>query len=123
MVINIMEIRNKIVMDIRAFFRIKELLVKLGGEGTSKTGPHWLVTQHFKSKNLLNFFLGDNVYSLTGESFKGAYAKVLKVTSNNQVYALKIEKPACHWEYYICKEIRRRLNADSVGIFVIEKLV
>lgn len=51
--------------------------------------------------------------SLLSEIGKGSYARVVKVRSDSEnaiERALKIQKPACAWEWYISKEIQHRLK-------------
>lgn len=66
---------------------------------------------------LIQLFLGDESFTILGEIGKGAYAKVLKASnsSGKNTVALKIEKPACRWEYYIAKEIQSRVPPKFVS--------
>jgi len=51
--------------------------------------------------------------TLLNEIGKGSYARVMKVRSDGEnavERALKIQKPACAWEWYISKEIKYRLK-------------
>ena len=60
-------------------------------------------------------FPGNNKYNIIGEIGKGSYARILKlqdVKVSSQSIALKQQKPACPWEFYISKEIQRRLKTD-----------
>lgn len=44
---------------------------------------------------------------------KGSYARVVRARTadeNSEHRALKIQKPSCPWEWYICKEIQHRLK-------------
>lgn len=54
---------------------------------------------------------------------KGSYARVVKVAlADNKTVekALKIQKPACMWEWYISKEIQYRLKfPEKVNNFII----
>lgn len=56
-----------------------------------------------------------------GDLGKGAYGRVVKVRSDCEKAtdkALKVQKPACLWEWYIGKEIQHRLNdAEKVNHF------
>ena len=50
---------------------------------------------------------------LLSEIGKGSYARVVKVrpdVENAVERALKVQKPACVWEWYISKEIQHRLK-------------
>lgn len=61
-------------------------------------------------------FLGNNKYTVVGEIGKGSYARILKlqdVKEPSKAIALKQQKPACPWEYYISKEIQRRLSTEG----------
>ncbi|CAH0386427.1 unnamed protein product [Bemisia tabaci] len=59
--------------------------------------------------------LDDETYSIIGEIGKGSYARVVKATYGRQNVALKVQKPACPWEWYICKEIQHRLNSKNIA--------
>jgi hypothetical protein len=61
-------------------------------------------------------FEGSEVYTVLGEIGKGAYARVVKATeeSSKRVCALKVEKPPCVWEYYICSQLKLRLPPIKV---------
>lgn len=54
-----------------------------------------------------------------GEIGKGSYARIVKAKLNDKSAlerALKIQKPACYWEWYIGKEIQHRLqNSEMVN--------
>lgn len=44
---------------------------------------------------------------------RGSYARVVRARTadeNSEHRALKIQKPSCPWEWYICKEIQHRLK-------------
>lgn len=59
------------------------------------------------------FKLGPNKMTLINEIGKGSYARVVKVRPDGEnavERALKIQKPACAWEWYISKEIKHRLK-------------
>lgn len=59
------------------------------------------------------FKLGHNKMLLLSEIGKGSYARVVKVrpdVENAVERALKVQKPACVWEWYISKEIQHRLK-------------
>ncbi|CAH1405988.1 unnamed protein product [Nezara viridula] len=76
----------------------------------------------FKTSNVPNFSksikLGDDSYSIQGEIGKGAYARVMKATKGNNTVALKVEKPACRWEFYIAKEIQTRVPPKLAILFM-----
>lgn len=58
-------------------------------------------------------YLGNNKMTFLNELGKGAYARVIKARvddKNGTEMALKIQKPACTWEWYISKEIQQRLK-------------
>jgi len=51
--------------------------------------------------------------TLLSEIGKGSYARVVKVRPDGEnaiEKALKIQKPACAWEWYISKEVQHRLK-------------
>ncbi|XP_012270079.1 uncharacterized protein LOC105694202 isoform X2 [Orussus abietinus] len=56
--------------------------------------------------------LGTDVYELETCLGKGTYGKVFKAfnSQTHQTVALKTQKPACVWEYYIAREIKTRLT-------------
>jgi hypothetical protein len=61
-------------------------------------------------------FSGNNKYNIVGEIGKGSYARILKlqdVKKPNEMMALKQQKPACPWEFYISAEIQRRLRTSK----------
>jgi checkpoint serine/threonine-protein kinase len=71
--------------------------------------------------------LGGKVYNVLSKLGEGAYAKVYRVKSrdlttdlsdsdNEQV--VKVQQPACQWEFYITSELRRRLSALSSPVDV-----
>ncbi|XP_034251361.1 uncharacterized protein LOC117651430 [Thrips palmi] len=65
--------------------------------------------------------LNGEVYTVAKVLGEGAYAKVLKGvhTITQKEVALKVQKPCCRWEYYICREIQHRLsNQDLVSAFM-----
>lgn len=66
---------------------------------------------------VLLFLISDGeVYTISKVLGEGAYAKVLKgVHSGTQKeVALKVQKPCCRWEYYICREIQHRLSQQDL---------
>ncbi|XP_028414108.1 mitotic checkpoint serine/threonine-protein kinase BUB1-like isoform X2 [Dendronephthya gigantea] len=94
-----------------------ELLAQLHNPVTSFPGYH-----DFK-KNVLPKFAMNKVVSIGSELFKidsiagtGAYAKVFSATkvdtttSNTAEVALKVQRPANDWEFYICSEIVKRMR-------------
>ncbi|XP_026289944.1 uncharacterized protein LOC113214705 [Frankliniella occidentalis] len=87
--------------------------------------------QHAEGYNTLNgavparrnncLTLNGDVYTVGKVLGEGAYAKVLKGvdTRTQKDVALKIQKPGCRWEYYICREIQHRLSQrDLVSAFM-----
>uniref|UniRef100_T1HJW7 Protein kinase domain-containing protein n=1 Tax=Rhodnius prolixus TaxID=13249 RepID=T1HJW7_RHOPR len=62
--------------------------------------------------------LGNEVYTVAGDIGKGAYARIVKATVKNRMCALKVEKPACKWELYICREIQKRVAASAKTCFM-----
>lgn len=68
-----------------------------------------------KRNNCLN--LNGDVYTISKTLGEGAYAKVLRGVNVNtqQEVALKIQKPSCRWEYYICREIQHRLSQRDLA--------
>lgn len=67
------------------------------------------------------FCLGNNKIKFLSELGKGSYARVVKARvddKNGTEMALKIQKPACAWEWYISKEIQLRLK-DSEKVIVL----
>ncbi|XP_014276592.1 mitotic checkpoint serine/threonine-protein kinase BUB1 [Halyomorpha halys] len=75
-----------------------------------------------KTSNVPNFSknikLGEDAYSVQGEIGKGAYARVVKASKGNNTVALKVEKPACKWEFYIAKEIQGRVPPKLAILFM-----
>lgn len=61
------------------------------------------------------YVTGSSEYTILKELGKGAYARVLmgKVSTDGDKVALKVQRPACVWEWYICKEIENRLKPHS----------
>lgn len=67
--------------------------------------------------------IGNERFAIIGEIGRGSYARILKahvVQKPAKLVALKQQKPACLWEYYISEQIRRRLNPSKVRIRVRE---
>ena len=69
--------------------------------------------------------IGDNVFLVGQCKGEGSYGKVYKAmksnpdsldeTIANMDVVLKVQKPACEWEFYICTEIHRRLGSNDAG--------
>ncbi|XP_050431084.1 mitotic checkpoint serine/threonine-protein kinase BUB1 beta-like [Adelges cooleyi] len=68
------------------------------------------------------FKLGSTKMSFLTELGKGTYARVVKARPEGEgaaERALKLQKPACAWEWYIGKEIQHRLTeSDKIAYFV-----
>ncbi|KAL4135310.1 hypothetical protein QTP88_006926 [Uroleucon formosanum] len=68
------------------------------------------------------FKLGHNKMTLLSEIGKGSYARVVKVRPDGEnaiEKALKVQKPACAWEWYISKEVQHRLkDPEKVSYFI-----
>ncbi|CAI6354333.1 unnamed protein product [Macrosiphum euphorbiae] len=68
------------------------------------------------------FKLGHNKMTLLSEIGKGSYARVVKVRPDGEnaiEKALKVQKPACAWEWYISKEVQHRLkDSEKVSYFI-----
>ncbi|XP_050530497.1 mitotic checkpoint serine/threonine-protein kinase BUB1-like [Daktulosphaira vitifoliae] len=68
------------------------------------------------------FKLGSTKMSFLNELGKGSYARVVKARPDCEgaaERALKLQKPACAWEWYIGKEIQYRLKeTDKITYFV-----
>ncbi|KAK9510539.1 hypothetical protein O3M35_005294 [Rhynocoris fuscipes] len=62
--------------------------------------------------------LGNETYNILGDIGKGAYARVVKASVKNRICALKVEKPACKWEHYICREIQKRVPPSVKSLFM-----
>uniref|UniRef100_A0A1B6KB65 Protein kinase domain-containing protein n=1 Tax=Graphocephala atropunctata TaxID=36148 RepID=A0A1B6KB65_9HEMI len=62
--------------------------------------------------------LGNVKYSVVGELGKGAYARVLKATREGQPVALKQQRPAWEWEWYIVQELQSRLPPSMMGWYL-----
>lgn len=67
------------------------------------------------TNTIMYCYIGSNKMTFISELGKGSYARVIKAQSdekNNEKVekALKIQKPACLWEWYIFKEIQHRLK-------------
>lgn len=71
-----------------------------------------------KSKNknpIVDFKKTGDLYCIRSELGEGGYATVyLAESSTGKLRALKVEKPASVWEFYILKQIERRLKGDNV---------
>lgn len=67
--------------------------------------------------------LGSEKYTMIGEIGRGNYAKVIKakVSGKSNYVSLKLQKPACLWEYYISKKIHERLNSTEKVIYLLFK--
>ncbi|SSD58818.1 uncharacterized protein SCODWIG_00579 [Saccharomycodes ludwigii] len=82
---------------------------------------------HSKSKKLanknpiVNFQKTNELYCIRGELGKGGYAVVyLAESSNGSLKALKVQKPASEWEFYILKQIENRLSAKD---FILNSII
>ncbi|XP_076055680.1 uncharacterized protein LOC143033920 [Oratosquilla oratoria] len=83
-------------------------------------------------KSDIQLSLGPEIFQVKRQCGEGAYAQVfLAVTLDSMnvtvlpmdvdtddgddimQVVLKVEKPACHWEFYICHELRQRLKAQK----------
>lgn len=62
--------------------------------------------------------LGNEIYTIAGDIGKGAYARIVKASVKNRMCALKVEKPACKWEHYICREIQKRVAPSGKSCFM-----
>ncbi|QLG74447.1 hypothetical protein HG535_0G03300 [Zygotorulaspora mrakii] len=71
-----------------------------------------------KSKNknpIVDFKKTGDLYCIRAELGKGGYATVyLAESSTGNLRALKVEKPASIWEYYILKQVEGRLRGQHV---------
>ena len=75
----------------------------------------------FRSSRTIN--VGKNSFLIGQCKGEGSYGKVYQAMKNNPEnfnetianmdVVLKIQKPACEWEFYICTEIHRRLNSED----------
>ncbi|CAN3504196.1 hypothetical protein DICA1_F19548 [Diutina catenulata] len=65
-------------------------------------------------------FCGDSLYSIKSELGRGGYGVVYLIESclDGTYGALKIEKPASKWEYYILSQIQARVPVVSRPFFV-----
>lgn len=96
---------------------IEELLGKVGFPKDYHLNNYFVKQTNLPS-GTKSMKLGDDVYTIVGEIGKGAYAKVLKANIKSNTVALKIEKPACKWEYYIAKEIQNRIPPKFAAAFM-----
>ncbi|KAF6215051.1 hypothetical protein GE061_009800 [Apolygus lucorum] len=84
--------------------------------------PHHMDGYQLVNTNLptisKNIRLGNETFTTYGDLGKGAYARVVRASCENSNVALKIEKPACKWEYYIAKEIQRRVDTKTLSGFM-----
>ncbi|KAG1654450.1 Mitotic checkpoint serine/threonine-protein kinase BUB1 [Nymphon striatum] len=59
--------------------------------------------------------IGGNAYHIKKMVAEGAYAKVYlakkESENSNDFCILKVQKPSCYWEFYICDEIASRLRS------------
>ncbi|CCE65137.1 hypothetical protein TPHA_0J03180 [Tetrapisispora phaffii CBS 4417] len=69
-----------------------------------------------ENKNpIVDFKKTGDLYCIRGKLGEGGYATVyLAESSTGRLNALKVEKPASKWEYYILKQIEKRLKGDSI---------
>lgn len=61
--------------------------------------------------------LGGKEFYVDREVGRGTYGSVYRAlnTTTNEIVALKYQKPANSWEFYVCQEVRKRcINADLV---------
>ncbi|XP_014247903.1 mitotic checkpoint serine/threonine-protein kinase BUB1 beta-like isoform X3 [Cimex lectularius] len=85
--------------------------------------PYQSAQYHIMKGNVPNMTksvkIGEESYNILSELGKGAYARVVKARYGNKECALKVEKPACKWEYYIAKELQRRIVPQMRNAFMI----
>ncbi|KAL3236642.1 protein kinase BUB1 [Nakaseomyces bracarensis] len=66
-------------------------------------------------KQILEFKKADDLYCIVGELGQGGYATVyLAESDKGEIRALKVESPSSKWEYYILKQIEKRLAGHEV---------
>ncbi|CCF60444.1 hypothetical protein KAFR_0K00880 [Kazachstania africana CBS 2517] len=75
-----------------------------------------------ENKNpIVDFKMTSDLYCIRGELGQGGYATVyLAESSTGDLKALKVEKPANVWEYYILKQIQNRLQGSNILNSVID---
>ncbi|XP_026471510.1 uncharacterized protein LOC113375772 isoform X2 [Ctenocephalides felis] len=68
-------------------------------------------------KSSTSYWVGPKGYSIDKELGKGAFGSIYRAfdQQTNETVVLKYQKPARIWEYYICREIRKRIiNTDML---------
>lgn len=63
------------------------------------------------------FSLGNDNYDVKKVLGEGSYARVYDLTNKstgNRIIA-KVQKPPCHWEFYIVKELHLRIR-DKIKV-------
>ncbi|BBN17333.1 checkpoint serine/threonine-protein kinase [Marchantia polymorpha subsp. ruderalis] len=91
---------------------------------TKYSGP--LPTSSLRASNGRNkdIHLGNNTYRLTGCIGEGAFAHVFEAEDADDDFfddppkvALKFQKPACPWEFYIYRQLDRRISEEDRRYF------
>lgn len=73
------------------------------------------VSKNMNKNPIVDFKKTNDLYCIRRELGEGGYATVyLAESSTGQLRALKVEKPASVWEFYILKQIERRVPDESI---------
>ena len=73
------------------------------------------VSKNMNKNPIVDFKKTNDLYCIRRELGEGGYATVyLAESSTGQLNALKVEKPASVWEFYILKQIERRVPDENI---------
>ncbi|AGO11992.1 AaceriAGR315Cp [[Ashbya] aceris (nom. inval.)] len=73
------------------------------------------VTKNVNKNPIVDFKKTNDLYCIRAELGEGGYATVyLAESSTGQLRALKVEKPASVWEFYILKQVEKRLAQTAI---------
>ncbi|QEU58241.1 Bub1/Mad3 [Kluyveromyces lactis] len=73
------------------------------------------VSKNMNKNPIVDFKKTNDLYCIRRELGEGGYATVyLAESSTGQLSALKVEKPASVWEFYILKQIERRVPDEAI---------
>ncbi|CUM62820.1 uncharacterized protein PRCAT00000378001 [Priceomyces carsonii] len=82
------------------------------------TNKHTRIIAKGKPGSIINY-LGDESFCLRYELGRGGFGVVVLIeTETGSLKALKIESPSSKWEFYILKQIHRRLQGELSLMFV-----
>lgn len=73
------------------------------------------VSKNVKKNPIVDFKKTNDLYCIRAELGEGGYATVyLAESSTGSLKALKVEKPASIWEFYILKQVEKRLDGEPI---------